>query len=253
MQNKLFFTIIMISLILYSKASAEQCQIQFDVSDQLSGACSTFYGPGTITTQETYKTEEAAIELYDTLYSMCYYPCPVEGYYTPRSFDGNCVSGGYGCKVPIPSCPSRGVSTTVRVCLDGTYSVSFYTCSGSTEVASGQWDVICEPTLIKLSSFATTPRAGRVMLAWSTASEIDNAGFNLYRSETENGQYIKINTSLIPAEGSSTQGASYDFTDTNVQNRKTYYYKLEDIDFNGKSTMHGPVSAMPRMIYGVGK
>ena len=66
----------------------------------------------------------------------------------------------------------------------------------------------------------------------------------------ENGEYIKINNSLIPAEGSSTQGASYEFIDSEVQNRKTYYYKLEDIDLNGTSTMHGPVSATPRLIFG---
>ena len=60
-------------------------------------------------------------------------------------------------------------------------------------------------------------------------------------------------TSLIPAQGSSTQGASYEFIDNDVKNRKTYYYKLEDIDLNGNSTMHGPVSATPRLIYGMGK
>ncbi len=84
-----------------------------------------------------------------------------------------------------------------------------------------------------------------------TESEIDNAGFNIYRSETEDGEYIKINDSLIPAQGSSTQGASYEFTDTDVKNRKTYYYKLEDIDLNGTSTMHGPVSATPRWFLGI--
>ena len=35
----------------------------------------------------------------------------------------------------------------------------------------------------------------------------------------------------------------------NVKNRKTYYYKLEDIDSSGTSTMHGPVSATPRLVY----
>ena len=50
--------------------------------------------------------------------------------------------------------------------------------------------------------------------------------------ESEDGEYSKINESLIPAEGSSTQGASYEYIDTRVQNRKTYYYKLEDIDLN---------------------
>ncbi|MCX5904610.1 MAG: hypothetical protein NTV89_14350 [Proteobacteria bacterium] len=106
------------------------------------------------------------------------------------------------------------------------------------------------PTLIELSSFTATPKAGKVIVEWSTESEIDNAGFNLYRSESADGEYIKLNTSLIPAKGSSTQGATYEFVDTDVQNRKTYYYKLEDIDLTGTSTMHGPVSATPRLIYG---
>ena len=113
---------------------------------------------------------------------------------------------------------------------------------------------ILEPTtLISLSSFTATPKAGRVVLESSTASEIDNAGFNLYRSEVEDSQYVKINTSMISAEGASSQGASSEFIDNAVQNRKTYYYKLEDIDLNGTSTMHGPLSAMPIWIYGMGK
>ena len=107
------------------------------------------------------------------------------------------------------------------------------------------------PTVINLSSFTATPKTGRVIIEWTTESEIDNAGFNLYRSETESGEHERINTSLIPAQGESTQGASYEFTDNDVQNRKTYYYKLEDIDLNGNSTMHWFVSATPRWLYGV--
>ena len=111
----------------------------------------------------------------------------------------------------------------------------------------------CNPTLIDLYSFTAIAQNHKVILSWSTASEIDNTCFNLYRSTSENGDYIKINTSLIPAQGSPTQGASYEFTDNDVQNRKTYFYKLEDIDLNGKSTMHGPASATPRWIFGIGK
>jgi hypothetical protein len=110
-----------------------------------------------------------------------------------------------------------------------------------------------ESTLIKLSSFTASPQAGKVIVQWTTESETDNSGFNLYRSESENGEYTKINPFLIPAQGSSTQGAFYEFVDNDVQNRKTYYYKLEDIDLNGKSTMHGPVSATPRWFYWIGK
>jgi hypothetical protein len=105
------------------------------------------------------------------------------------------------------------------------------------------------PTVVSLIGFNAIPGNRIVTLVWSTASETDNAGFNLYRSESENETFTKINISLIPAQGSSTQGALYEFIDNSVQNRKTYYYKLEDIDLNGTSTMHGPVSATPRLLY----
>jgi hypothetical protein len=111
----------------------------------------------------------------------------------------------------------------------------------------------CNPTLINLDSFKTVPQNSKVILTWSTESEIDNAGYNLYRSTSGDGEYTKINNSLITARGSSVRGASYEFVDGDVQNRKTYYYKLEDIDLNGTSTFHGPVSETPRFIYGLGK
>ena len=108
-----------------------------------------------------------------------------------------------------------------------------------------------QSTLIHLSSFTATPKAGKVIIQWSTEAEIDNAGFNIYRAESEHGNYIKINTSLISAQGTSVQGASYEFIDKGIKNRKTYWYKLEDIDVNGDSTMHGPVNATPRWILGI--
>ena len=64
-------------------------------------------------------------------------------------------------------------------------------------------------------------------------------------------EYVKINSELIPAKGSETKGAKYVFTDNIAKNRKTYFYKLEDIDLNGTSTMHGPKSATPRLILGI--
>jgi hypothetical protein len=106
-------------------------------------------------------------------------------------------------------------------------------------------------TAITLASFTAKPFNGEVVLEWTTETEIDNAGFNIYRADAENGEYIKINSSIIEAKGSSTQGTSYEFIDTNLQNRKSYYYKLEDIDLNGISAMHGPVSATPRWIFGI--
>jgi hypothetical protein len=105
-------------------------------------------------------------------------------------------------------------------------------------------------TVVTLSSFLAVPKAGKVLVTWTTESEIDNAGFNIYRAESVNSKFTKINKALIPAKGSATQKAAYDFMDNAVQNRKTYYYRLEDIDINGTSTFHGPISARPRLLYG---
>ena len=109
------------------------------------------------------------------------------------------------------------------------------------------------PDTIFLSFLNASPSSGKVMISWTTDSEFDNAGFNIYRSKSESGEYIKINGRLIPAEGSPTEGAEYSFVDEDVINRTTCWYKLEDIDLNGVSTFHGPVKATPRLIYGIRK
>jgi hypothetical protein len=105
--------------------------------------------------------------------------------------------------------------------------------------------------VIALASFTGIPGNREVTLVWLTETEIGNAGFNIYRAETENGTYVRLNTSLIPAQGTSASGSTYAYTDTDLMNRRTYSYKLEDVDIHGVATSHGPVSATPLFIYGI--
>jgi len=107
---------------------------------------------------------------------------------------------------------------------------------------------ISAPTLVELSYFSANSLDSAVLLEWATETELDNAGFNLWRSEVRDGEYTRINPYFIPAEGESGFGAEYSYTDYDVQNGKIYYYKLEDIDIYGKSTFHGPVPAIPNDI-----
>jgi hypothetical protein len=116
---------------------------------------------------------------------------------------------------------------------------------------AGDFGQTPQPMIITLSSFIAEPADGSVFLFWETSPEIDNVGFNIYRSEQKNGEYTVLNDNIIIAEGSPTEGMLYEFIDDTVQNRKTYYYKLEDFDIYGVSTFHGPVNATPRMIYGI--
>jgi hypothetical protein len=130
--------------------------------------------------------------------------------------------------------------------------IAGFTYPGVTETSSAFFGTV-ETTLIELSEFTAKPGNKKVTVQWSTASEIDNVGFNIFRAESRDGNYEKINSELIPAQGSSTQGADYIFIDHTVKNRKTYYYKLQDIDLEGKSTFNGSVSTTPRWIFGVFK
>jgi len=103
-------------------------------------------------------------------------------------------------------------------------------------------------TLVELSSFTAIGYEDHVEIEWTTATEIDNAGFNLYRSLSKVGEKSKLNEGLIPAQSDELQGASYSFTDENYTPGVTYYYWLEDVDLHGRSTMHGPVSAVPTSV-----
>ncbi|MBN1920289.1 MAG: S8 family serine peptidase [Anaerolineae bacterium] len=109
------------------------------------------------------------------------------------------------------------------------------------------------PTAVFLASFAAGPQGEAILLAWETAAEMQNLGFNLYRAESLAGPWVKLNTELIPAQNpGATFGASYEWLDTGVTPGVTYAYRLEDIDVNGASTFHGPVSATTNGVTSIG-
>ncbi len=101
------------------------------------------------------------------------------------------------------------------------------------------------PTAITLMRFEAFPEISQVRVEWETATELDNLGFNLYRSESAVGPWVKLNGSLIPAQqpGSIT-GAVYEWLDEDVLPDTTVFYRLEDVDISGVSTFHGPVSVV---------
>jgi hypothetical protein len=82
-----------------------------------------------------------------------------------------------------------------------------------------------------------------ITLEWETASELDNLGFNVYRSTTGNwADATRLNSTPIPSQvGGQPIGAFYDYPDTNVVPNTVYTYWLEDLDFNGNSELHDPV------------
>ena len=76
-------------------------------------------------------------------------------------------------------------------------------------------------------------------LRWTTLAEIGNDYFELERS-FDNKDFEKIAT--IKGSGNSTSQKDYLFTDQNIRNSGNYYYRLKQVDFNGKVQVFDPVS-----------
>ncbi len=98
-------------------------------------------------------------------------------------------------------------------------------------------------TAIKLISFEAEPSVNKIVLIWETATEKGNAGFHLWRAAAGTENYARITENLIPAEGTDTTGAFYEYADADVTPGQTYSYKLQDVDLDSKSSFHGPVTA----------
>ena len=82
-----------------------------------------------------------------------------------------------------------------------------------------------------------------MLVAWETLSEVDTAGFNLYRSLSEGGERTLL--AAVPAQGpGSPAGASYSYQDTNVSSSQAYWYWLEHVSLGGATTLAGSASVI---------
>ncbi|MFZ9942509.1 MAG: T9SS type A sorting domain-containing protein, partial [Bacteroidia bacterium] len=84
------------------------------------------------------------------------------------------------------------------------------------------------------------PKTDHIALDWSTATETNNAGFHLQRSE--NGLDF-FNIQWIPGNGTTNALSQYAYLDHAVEKEVTYYYRLHQIDFDGSSHFSDVVSA----------
>ncbi|KAA3606901.1 MAG: T9SS C-terminal target domain-containing protein [Calditrichaeota bacterium] len=98
------------------------------------------------------------------------------------------------------------------------------------------------PLAIELDSFSARQIENSIQLNWSTASETENEGFNVYR-KIGNGNYFQIasfksNSELVGALNSTTSN-SYSFVDNSeFRNGETYTYYISDVETNGVETKH---------------
>ncbi len=78
-------------------------------------------------------------------------------------------------------------------------------------------------------------------LRWTTATEVDNFGYYVYRGESEDGPFERLNPDPIPGAGTSDEPTSYEYVDDDIDLYQTYWYYLESISMSGEKERFTPV------------
>ena len=76
--------------------------------------------------------------------------------------------------------------------------------------------------------------SGEIVVRWITESELNNAGFNILRSDARDGEFTKLNTKLIAGQGTTSERTVYEFPDTSAKPNVVYYYQIQDVSLDGK-------------------
>jgi len=89
-------------------------------------------------------------------------------------------------------------------------------------------------TPVELSSFTAENVDGEVILKWSTATETNNQGFEVERSQKSGvrSQNDWLNISFIEGKGTTTEMTDYSYKDK-ITNPGNYVYRLKQVDFDG--------------------
>ena len=90
---------------------------------------------------------------------------------------------------------------------------------------------------VELTSFVGSSSNGNVELNWTTATELNNSGFEIQRSVDE---YNFSKIGFVTGYGTTTDPKTYSFMDYSSTTGKQYY-RLRQIDFNGSFNYSGTI------------
>ena len=96
---------------------------------------------------------------------------------------------------------------------------------------------ITTPVPVDFTSFVGNVISGRIHLDWETATEINNSGFSVQRSN-DNTKFIDV--AFIKGKGTTTTPSSYSYLDKSILSGK-YYYRLKQVDYDGSATFSKPI------------
>jgi hypothetical protein len=96
-----------------------------------------------------------------------------------------------------------------------------------------------EPVPVCLGEFLISIDNSVPVLAWTTQSESNNLGWNIYRnSEDDFANAAQVNSQLIEGAGFSSIPTEYSFADNSeLESGSVYWYYLEDVSYSGSTSI----------------
>lgn len=80
---------------------------------------------------------------------------------------------------------------------------------------------------------------------WSTASESDVFGYDVYRSNHREGPFQRITPQPVAGGGSTDLVRRYEFVDRQIEAGTVYFYYIEEISLSGTRDRLTPVFEAP--------
>lgn len=157
-----------------------------------------------------------------------------------------CTGEGYNTITSLPQltllkrvgsgnwfCPGTHLTTT------GTIAKPTVSRSGVSDWSNfGFGGSVANPLPVKLTAFSVSCDENQTNISWTTASELNSSHFVVEKSR-DLKNWIAV--SQTQAAGNSNQMIDYTSHDENGWNG-VYYYRLNQIDYNGESEIYGPIS-----------
>jgi hypothetical protein len=78
-------------------------------------------------------------------------------------------------------------------------------------------------------------------IRWSTASEVENFGYDVFRGPTEEGPFERVNDRPIPGHGTTDVPQQYEYRDASIAANTAYWYYVESISLQGEREKFTPV------------
>lgn len=95
------------------------------------------------------------------------------------------------------------------------------------------------PVPVELTSFTAERKNNKVFLSWTTATELNNYGFEILKKQNEIWEYA----GFVKGNGTSTEKHSYNFLDEN-NSSSTILYRLKQIDVDGSINFSNEVEVI---------